>query len=61
MTSDGHVFEALSDVRDELQRVNQVLAALCQQQGIDFHRARLLPGEGMLPLNVAPGGMPERM
>ncbi len=39
------LFDALSDLTDELQRQRQMLAALCRRTGIDPDEAQRLPGE----------------
>jgi len=45
MINDDAVFDAISDLRDELQRVELMIAALCRLSGIDPAEIRRLPGE----------------
>jgi hypothetical protein len=48
ITNDA-VFDAISDVTDEMQRMRQMLVALCVKNGIDPDQVQRLPGEGKHP------------
>jgi hypothetical protein len=65
LITDGAMFDAVSDLTDELQRVRQMLAAVCGKLGIDANEAQRLPGEtapGRRPWPpAAPGKHPDRM
>lgn len=43
--TDTATFDAVQDLRDEIQRVDQKVNRLCEQAGIDPVEAGRLPGE----------------